>query len=366
MLVAPHVEAGGTPWGRMPGSLVAGMDDIGSVTSTTLNAAFNFGASGAAAGVLFSSPVEQTNGTLDFYAYCSAKTGSPTDSVAILYRTQVASNDPDRPFPIAIATSTSVDVNANCTSASWLQYSFTGVTLYSGTHYFALVTNTTATPASNNFAIVTRGAVDGYIPQNIYSFMSARTTTDGFTTDPGGVTSFPGVLKFNDGSLMGIPWVATEAHASNSNYRGNGYVFDEDVTVSCADFTDTASGGLDTIAIYQGASTVYSTTTNYEFQQRVGVRCFPQKTLTGGSRYDVVARYNPSSAGSIATMGNFPPADVRNVNTNIFYVDGATPGSFTATTTKIMYGLLFLDNNPAIPASGGGGGSVQVPAIWGF
>jgi hypothetical protein len=378
VLVAPHLALSST-FGSM-GSMMVGITDTGTVTQTAVSTAFNFGVAGSTmVGVHFIAERDQTLGSLTMYVYCTAVTGTPSNSIAVLYDTAAQfANDVNRPNSTATATSTNTDMSG-CASQQWVTYSFTNVTLISGQSYFIGITNTTATPASNNFSITTRGAIDSALGCASTAPLCERrfetfTTTDGFTTDPTvtsvGYASF--ILKYNDGTLVGNPFVvAAQTPANNANMRGFRVTFDEDVNVIGLGLTG-LNGDADAkaYAIYNGAVQVASSSLDrYAYSLSSATMFSSAVTLSGGVTYDFVMEGiggNIATTGGIYAIGNNPPADVVAVNDKFTYVTGASAGSLTSTTTAIWAGWVLLDTNPAITGGGGGGGSPAVPSIWGF
>jgi hypothetical protein len=160
---------------------------------------------------------------------------------------------------------------------------------------------------------------------------------------------------------MGMPYVATSAHANNSNDRGIRVQFSEDVVVSGI-FVMSTSSGLSAATIYTtGGSTVVTSAGDAGIEQRSMCYRFAPTTLTGGTAYDVVAELAANSTmGTYYTMGELEadvPADVLACRiASMASVDGATPGSYTVDTSQITLMGLLIDDHPAI--AGGGGNRV--------
>lgn len=371
-LLAPTMITAST-YSGMPGYMVTGITDVGSVAGLALDSAYAARVSGDSAGLQFTSKRAQTAGDLTLYASCTAATGSPLTSEAILYTTSGAA-DPQRPNLLTgMATSTSVDVSG-CGTQSWLTYTWTdSATLALSENYFIVITNTTASPNLNHFTIQTRGALDApTVLQNgnVKDFQSYQ-NTDGISTDPTLGNIAPMVLKYDDGTVYGMPFVtAGAAHASNANERGCRASFLEDTTL--LGFYANVSGDtdLDSIDIYTGSTLVQSTTADVYNKTNNGIVMLnPAIVLDAGVIYDFIGTFsNNAVVGRTFTMGNSPPADVQAVNTQFTYVDGAAVGSLTEVTTTVFECLLFLDTmaDAAAPAASSAGaviinGSVVVP-----
>jgi len=359
LTISPCVFANDAPWGGGPGRFAVGFGDAGTATSTTINTNFVKDTSGQFIGVHFSSPVSQTSGSLTWYVYCTAQTGTTDLTAAKIYPGPTGTEDDDRPAVGAseLATSGTVDASG-CGTAQWLTYSFTGVTLTQGNHYWLGVYNTEADPVNNTVSIMTRGLDDGFLTNATFTTWGVMTTSDGFATDSvnSATQLSPTVLKFNNGSVFGMPYVAAgAAHANNTNMRGMRVYFTEDVKVGCVDMqaTDT-SFNFNTFEIYDGANSIKSITWDRYSEANSGELCFSSVTLTGGVDYDFVVTFSAAdNAGTTHTMGNNPPADVQVIGQNWTYVDGATAGSLTEATTTAWFGTIILDDNPAISSSSG-------------
>lgn len=306
------------------------------VTGTTFALAANFtnATSGSAYAMRFISPISQTNSVLTIYAFLTAKTGSPTAIKAAVFAGPSGVMDAQRPDTgAALATSGAVDVSAQ-TDSTWTTFSISSISLTAGVTYWLVIFNDTATPASNNATYMTRGW-NGNLGSARFP---AYTTTDGFTTDPTVVSAGSEamiVIKFSDGSLLGNPFAVTTAHASNTNDRGNRYVFDATTIVDGVylGINGLLNANLTEIKVYQGATEVASVTLDLSGKTNLGSLYFDAPvTFASGIAYDVVGKFSGNVAASNRIDGGVsPPSDVVNcMPAGIKYVDGATPGSYTA------------------------------------
>jgi hypothetical protein len=333
----------------------------GSVSTTNLDidSNFSFGVSGDAFLVRFNTPVAQTSGNLTVYAYLVTKTGSPTSVTCAIYAGSSGADDAQRPNSTVVATVTN-DLSA-ASNATWQTFSLTGVTLTQGATYWVIITNGTGTPGSNfpqfrvrSLNLWTSNRMPGYI------------TADGVATDPslqGAAADGPIVIKFDDNSLMGNPYVVTTAHANNQNDRGQRFKFDADVDFAgFIDMNMLPAAATGTFDLYQGASLLESITLDRSQANNAGVVWFSQiRRFTAGVAYDLV--WNPTSnttIGLYVNAGASAPADVDAcLLQNFSYVDGATPGSYTATVGAITSLILMPDNLVAAAAGGGTGFFIQ-------
>lgn len=338
-----------------------GSQNTGTATTFQLDSAFVYGTSGDALVVAFNSPVSQTNAALTAYFYCTAKTGTPNESVMDIYASAGAGEDAQRPDTggSPLATSSNVDPSA-CGTPQWLTYPIASISLTRGQWYFLIVRNTEGAPGTDNFTITSRSIVNGY--GSIVDIMRSCQTTDGITTDPtcsSGILGH-GVLKFGDGTIWGNPYVTSSASASNTNYRGNRYTFPEDVIVSGVKGGGTITTSIDTtLEVYSGASQLATTTLDVASKGNSIAAFFAPITFPGGTDIDVVMKpASASNLGSNSTMGNSPPADVQAAAGVVTGVNGATPGSFTETANQFIPYALIVDTNPAIS----GGSSAVVGA----
>jgi len=335
-----------------------------------LDSAFVYGTSGDGYFIIFNSPKSQTNGALTVYVYCTAATGSPTSSSVDIFDSAQDGEDPQRPDAGAspLASSSNTDASG-CTSASWLTYSISSVSLTAGNWYFLIVQNDTGTPASNNFTVQTRvlnGVTGASSSAQNYGQLSMRggTVTDGFTTDGTINTSTQppaAVITFADSAVIGEPFVTTANPASNTNYRGTRFNFDEDIKIAGASIAiGLGATNTGTLEVYNG-STQLATITLQEYALGNSTAAFFSSPITfpGGVDIDVVVKPGSNStAGAYVTVGTSPPADVQAAASSsaFSYVNGATPGSFTETDYQFIPIMLTIDTNPAIS----GGGSSQI------
>lgn len=353
LLLLP-ITSYGASFRSAPALFSAGIRDQGTLTSFTIDTALNVaGKSGKTTGIVFNPDRTQTSGNLNWYVYCTASTGSPTNSEAYIYMsatTTTGGNDAQRPATTTglLYTSSNTDMTG-CGTGLWKKYSFTGASLTPGQSYFMMIKNTTATPASNSFAVLVRGAWDSYAFDRggLYSY----STSDGFTTDPSANSSIiaPMIIEYDNGDVVGNPFTASVAHAANTNSRGVRVSFSEDVYLNGIYPFQSASTVLEDISIYDGSTQIASTTADI-WNRNTGVLfMFEPVLLTGGVEYDIVTRLSSNSTTFARyTMGNSPiPSAVESVWTNFKYVDG-TAGSLTLYATSTGAMTLLISDNPAI------------------
>lgn len=333
-----------------------GLFDTGTTTGLALDSAFTYESSGDAVFLRFISPVSQTSGDLTVHAWVISVTGSPTDVRAAVYNGAGAADDPDRPQAggSALATSGATDLSGE--AGSWATFTITGLSLTAGATYYILFDNRTATPASNYPVIAYMGtlAIVGGGTYRYANCFRGGYTINGFTADPGGVSTGMGVgvIKFNDGTLLGQPYSGTgSTHANNTNDRGIRIQFTEDIIVSGVMFgwTSAAISGIK-INKTDGTNIVTQAADNYQKSRAQSVR-FSPVTLLGGVNYDIVITYSANSTtGPIITMGEAsPPTDVQNCRLpSLAYVDGSTPGSYDVDNLSLLPVGLIIDSNPAI------------------
>lgn len=304
-----------------------------SISSTTfdLNTDFVFGTAGDnCLAWKLECPVSQSAGALKLYARLISKTGSPSSITCALHAGPTGAEDAQRPSSTEIAA-----VTVDCSSASadtWIEFAFTGITLAANTTYWLLIYNETATPASNYVSFATRryNPLDPSTGRGITGW----TTTAGFSSDPVAIVSGVSgavVLKLNDGSLIGNPYVLSTIHASNTNLRGGRWTFPQAVKVAGCGVPVTVEGGA--VKLYQGATLLEDITIDRNTGQNGGTVWFSEdRTFAANTAYDVV--FVPvSNSGVIPKYdaGETPPADVSAaLIQHLKYVDGTTPGSLTA------------------------------------
>ena len=350
-------------YSALPGMMGIGSVDTGAKTSLSLDSAFVFETSGDVVFTRFSSPVAQTNGALTVYAFVEAVTGSPTAVRCAVYNgAQDPSDDQDRPEAGGSALATSGDVDASSAAGTWITFSLSSLTLVESQTYYVIIFNATGTPGSNYPDIAHRGYVDAANPsQRGGQGFIAAFTTNGFSADPTSAQPArlaPICIKFNDGTLMGNPYVDNVAHASNQNDRGSRFTFTEDVTVGYViwNTVDTNIANFE-INKASGGDNIVTVTLDRYLRVDTNHARFSPVTLTGGVAYDFVLTAGANDTfGTIAFMGEAsPPADVIACRIGGGHVDGTTPGSYALDTTKFFLVTVLIDDNPAIA---GGGGSV--------
>ena len=360
-------------------ALRIGMFDGGSATSSiNIDSSFVYETSGDAFFVAVASPVSQTSGNLTVYLFCTAVTGTPSFEIEILDGASGVSDPATRPGPGVsdIATSPST---LNLTTGdvdTWVSLSCT-ISMVPSQHYWIIIKNTHGTPASNHAAFQYRGQFDGC---NIGSVLTIAGrpffggyTANGFTTNPTGNFSGPvcAVVKFDDGSLIGNPYVSSAAHANNANDRGVRVKFSENIIISqiyLAGSTGSISGieinlavgGSNIVRVLRGASE------NYFRGANSAVR-FEPVTLAAGIAYDIVLTLSGSSTVSgwwdMGEAEGDLPADVLACRPfELGKVDGTTPGSYTIDNSQTPNWALFIDDNPKIV---GGGGIAKLVGVGG-
>lgn len=339
---------------KNPGNRLLGYLRTTTAASQGLTAAYVHYTSGVAVGCRFVSPVTQTNATLTVHAWCSAAvTGSPTDVRCVLRNGPQGTDDIQRPEAAdnPLATSAAVDMSA-VSAAGWVTFTLSSASLTAGLTYFLLLDNRTGTPASNYPTFATRaliGTMDNFVS---FQGFGGVYTTNGYSTD--GTTEGAAaamVVKYDDGTLIGCPYVVLGSHASNTNARGICFTPSEDLVVSGIGSSISASNinGVK-LRINGGADVVTSSGDRWSTQGCLFVR-FTPVTLTGGTRYDVLLTFSANSTAMPPyTMGGgSPPADVQAcIWPGAGYVDNTT-----VTAQEIAPMFLIVDDNPAVSSGAG-------------
>lgn len=314
-----------------------------STTNFDLNGAFSFGVSGTALGIKFISPVTQINGTFDNYLYLGLKTGSPTTTQVDLYTGPVGADDPQRPGSTLLC-STTTDISG-LTAPVWATFNLTGCSMTAGLTYWLVVSNNSATQASNFPSYRTRG-----LNLAVTWRFSGFSTTTGFTTDPTLLFSAaePGwVAKFADGTITGQPYVVSTAHASNTNDRGIRFRFNGPVRVRGVGIGVTNTS-LVNLKVYQGANLLDTIALDLNQKNNAGTYIYFTKPITfqANTDYDVMLTNISGSTTVLLRLdaGTSPPADVSaSMLQNMSYLDGTVPGSYTATVGQSQFFLVLDD-----------------------
>ena len=357
--------------------VLAPMDSGTAADSPAIDSAFVFETSGDCFCARLVAPVSQSAATITLYVYAVTTTGTPDFQLEVR-NGYSGSGDVDRPETggADLASSPSTLSLSNADDGTWVSLTAT-VSLTVGLTYWLIVKNTHATPASNHTLFRYNGTIDAWGGTSVAGNTGGRSgLVAGYNTNAsnfggadatlsGGVGSV--VVKFNDGTLLGQPYVGTDsAHASNTNSRGNRFTMSHNMVISGMKGTITSalSGG----AVYaaSGGATLASSAGDGGVEAGTvgGLYRFAPATAASGTAYDYVSTFaSASTVGTILTMGEIEanvPADVLACRPfSAAYVDGATPGSFTADTSKILlsFGPL-VDDFPA--ASGGSGGNANI------
>lgn len=324
---------------------------IGFYVATTaatlaLDSAYVHYTSGDVVGGRFIAPVQQTSATLTVYAYCTALSDSSVSDVrCALYDGPTGSEDIDRPTAsAALATSAAVDLSS-VTAPDWITFTITA-SLTRGQTYYLLIDNRTADPGTHYPTFQTRALLG--VAANACKLFRGVYATNGFSADGTTENYAPAmVVKFSDGTLIGCPYVTTEAHASNANPRGICITPSEDLVVSgilSAAYGSALSGHK--IRITGGADVVTATVDRGGQADNASCTRFAPTTLNKGTRYDILHTVGSATTlGTIYTMGEAsPPADVQSCTwPGAGYIDNTTIDA-----TKIMNLALIVDDNPAI------------------
>lgn len=337
--------------------LPVGVDAGVATKALVLDSNFILGTSGDAIGIRFCSPVTQVNGALLFYAMPDDNAGAPT-YIATLHDSAIAGGTPS--IPKAGAVLATSDTLTDPADDTWPVFTFANVSLTAGSFYWLIIQNTHATPASNYGSWYTRGAADAHALGAVQYLtpLSAYTSADGFQTGTLSASGIaPVVIKFNDNSVMGFPYiVAGAAHASNTNYRGNRLTIPGSVICNGL-FLNGGVAAMNFVGIGDGAAAAVVSKTVDECGEDYGAY-FEPTTLVAATAYDYVMGFGAASttgtiyAMIIAGQEANVPADVL-AAAPCTYVDGAGLDSLTNTPSMILgYQVIAFQDVPA--ASGGG------------
>lgn len=347
---------------------MAAVLDPGAQSSHNVATAFVFETSGDAMMVYFISPVTQVNGTLDLTFYIDTLTGLPDFNME-MRNGPVGTDDPDRPEAGGLTIGTPGSIVSPTVVDRWYKLSMTALSLTVGSAYFAILKNVSGIPASNHADIVFRGQLDGTpFKGNAPTVIGAGFTADGFLTDPtAGQGISPMILTFNDGTLMGQPYVESGAGASGTDWRGNRIQFDTDVVCSGIQFVGQgAAVESGTFSIYQGSTEIATVQANRTSgQNRIPVGRWVPVPLTAGLNYDFV--FQPGSTSGVGTVydtgqGTIPSEVTASKYHQATYVTGPTPGSFTEITEQIGAAAAYIDS---YVSGAGAGGLLTHPGMQG-
>lgn len=340
-------------YGTSLGMCVGSANVNTSFPAISLDFAFTYETGGDAWAMRFVNPVAQSAGTLTVHVFVSTILGSPTDVRAAVYNGPGTADDQDRPEAGGSPLATSGAVDLSGTTGTWVTFTITGVTLVAGQTYYVIIDNRTGTPGTNYPRIRYQGFFNRFNATWLQSHTRALYTTDGFTSDPTAGTGYaPCVLKFDDGTLYGLPYVELDALASSTDDVGNRYAFEEDVTVVGASFKGNNNyTGFEINEAVGGANVLTATIDRYARLDAGAIVFSPPVRLKGGRAYDCVITRSVAGTWNTGYMGEASgalPADVLACRMNgMAAVHGATPGSYTLDTARLSQMAILLDNNPA-------------------
>lgn len=331
--------------------------DGGSAASLSIDSAYTFESAGDAIGICFCSPVTQNNGALLFYALPTAVTGTAKFK-AQLRNSAAAGGDETKPEAggAVLATSDERTITAN----EWEVFTFSGVSLTAGMHYWLIIYNSDADPTNNYGSWMYRGALDAHslLANDVVSYTKwaqAYTTANGFSTVTAATGNPPAVLKFADNTIMGFPYTSSASHADNANERGNRLAFPVNIIVGGIN-SYLATSSFSGVGVYDIAGNTIVATTHDERGEDWGARLV-ETQLTAETSYDYICVFGgSSSAGTIYGMTEAEanvPVDVKAAGIASF-VDG-TIGSFTPDTSKCFGPMVIIFSDIPVAAGGGGG-----------
>jgi hypothetical protein len=323
----------------MPGASILAMGDFGTkTTGAVIDSAFVKGTSGDSWWGKFVAPLSQTSAALTLYALCGSTAGTVTNAAtALVYNGPTGAEDDDNPGSTLLGTSST----ATPVTDQWTTFTFSSVTLVSGATYYVIITNTDADPVTNNFAYVTRGAMDGIVSA-ISRFLEAGTDNVGFSGAAPAVAAAgqgPFVVKFSDGSIMGHPYTGQATHANATDDRGNRLVLAMDMLISGVQFNGWSANVVG-MEINRGSTNLLSITFDKNTLNNTKMMRFTPILLSAGVEYDVVLIMTGTTTGSVIVYNMTqasPPADVQNSRPSWLkgHVNGSTsPGSYTLDETK--------------------------------
>jgi hypothetical protein len=341
----------------------------GSRTATSLNAAFVNGTSGPAVSIRW---MAQTTDPIDeLYVFLDSNggtLGSITMQALVLNE-----NSQTRPGTTVRATSTATVMPAAVDR--WVKFTFgTPYTPAIGEILWLTVHNTSASPTVDFPGILT--STNTYPPQApLIGYAACILTSNGFTTNGLTASEMPFVLKCGS-NYFGSPFtqfVAT-SYANNQRQRGIVVTSTEDVVVMGVSFNNT-SASYDELKIYDNSTAPGATAlatydldsvANATTADVCGGTTFAPFTLTGGLTYKVVLTFaaNATTPGivQIEDYASYSSVfDALRDNDTIgnpwgCIDDGA--GGWTIDKSICPALALYVDDSPAIPSGGGGGGRI--------
>lgn len=324
-----------------------------------LTAAYVHQTSGSAAVFGFFAAEAQSSAALTVSLWVSAATGSPTSIVGTIYATSTSQSL--RASGAALGTSAAVD----CTGAggTWKTFTFSSVTLTQGEHYWLVIDNQTATPASHHCTIITKSCYGENLTNT--QWLLAGWDTAGWTGDLPNLNTAafaPIVIKQASGLIYGNPYVSRDAQANNSNDRGTRFRFNEKRTFTGVNILDSAASysGVKVYPAGSASAVAQGTITNFvKNRGSTGGQILFDATWQADKNtdYDVVITMSASSTlPNRLYMGEAsPPADVQACATTIggtkWGLVTGVAASYTYDPLRIFCIGLVEDDNPGVSSA---------------
>ena len=320
----------------------------GATSGYLVNSSYTYGSSGDAVACLFRSPVDQTSGNLTVAAYITADSSSASTFEVEIRNAATATSSVIPGTTVLGAAGSGIDLNGD--SSSWQEFNATtGVTLTQGDYYWAIIKNSSGSPASDHATIATRAATE-LQASNVAAeyYYGGKYTSDGFATAASNQSGqAPFVIKFNDGTLLGNPYYNSESLASGTEWRGMRLTFTSDTVVSGFNTTATGSAfNAGNWAVYNGSTAEVSGTMSYMNSQSHPVFFDESFTCLANVAYDFVTKpVSSTTLGHAFWPGDASPptmvTDCLLEGTALVY--GSTPGSFTVATDHLFSGAAFIE-----------------------
>jgi hypothetical protein len=335
----------------------------GSRTATSLNAAFVNGTSGPAVSIRW---MAQTTDPIDeLYVFLDSNGGTlgsiTMQALVLNENTQTRAGTTVRATSTATVMPAAVD--------RWIKFTFgTPYTPAIGEILWLTVHNTSASPATDFPGIMTATTATSIMPASI-GYALGFTTTTGFTTNATAAQKCPFVLKCGS-NYFGNPFTQFASYyASNTLQRGIVVTPTEDVVVMGVSY-NTVSANINELKIYDNSTAPGGTAlATYDLDSNAnattgdvcGGTTFANFTLTGGTTYKVVLTF-----GTAATNPSVVQIEDYSSYSSVFDAlrdndtignpwscidDGA--GGWTIDKAICPALALYIDDNPAIPPSGG-------------
>lgn len=354
---------GGLDWGGMVIGHYA--EDTNNFTTQNLNSAYTYNSAGQSYAMRVVLPATKT--LTDVYFYISSYTGTAANVNDI--NVEVRNDSPNKPG----STQHAVQTVDPASATGWIKVTGFSQSLTAGTVYWIVVADPDG--GAVDFAVCTRQyqLSSGWDEQIVAGpNYLALSTSNGWTSPSLAIGVACICLVFNDGSVMGNPYVTSSVAPTNTRQRGiriENTVLNADIKVWGAKMGNTV-GNLTSMNFWEdgagpGGSPTYQATVLYITGRSnvstniIGAMFGTPITLSALTDYRVVGAFSSNNFNPTRlSIGTGSDANIRGcmlAGGKIYHTD-ETAGAAWNDDTTLLPALAVLVDDLVTPAGGSGGG----------